>query len=82
VVRVNTSDIVFNVKPAKALVFIDDHLIGSAGDFATERDRYTLLDGEHDLRLEYPGYRPFASRLKVVPNRTLHLDIQLEPEGP
>lgn len=80
VVRVNTSDVVFNVTPPKALVFVDDKLIGSARDFATTRDRYTLIDGDHNLRIEFPGYQPFTTRLQVVPDRTLHLEIQLEPQ--
>jgi hypothetical protein len=80
VVRVNTSDIIFNVTPARAMIFIDGKLIGSARDFATERDRYTLLDGEHALRIEFPGYQAFETLLDVAPNRTLHLDIELKPE--
>jgi hypothetical protein len=80
VVRVNTSDLVFNVTPARAMIFIDGKLIGSARDFATERDRYTLLDGEHLLRIEFPGYQPFETVLEVSPNRTLHLDIEMKPE--
>lgn len=81
VVRVNSSDIVFNVTPPNALVFVDDKLIGSAKDFATQRDRYPLLDGDHHLRIEFPGYRAFTTQLQVVPDRSLHLEIQLEREG-
>jgi hypothetical protein len=78
IVRVNSSDIIFNVDPPRALVFVDGKLIGSARDFATQRDRYTILDGDHTLRIEYPGYRTFESDLEIVPNKTLHLDIQLD----
>jgi hypothetical protein len=77
-IKANSSDIVFDVTPARALVYVDDRLIGSAGDFATRRDRYPLLDGEHDLRIECPGYLPFEARLDVIPDRTLHLNIDLE----
>ncbi len=79
VVRANTTDLIFQVHPTKALVFIDGMLIGSAGDFATQRDRYTILDGQHDLRIEAHGYDPFQTRMDIVANRTLHLDIDLEP---
>jgi hypothetical protein len=79
VVRVNSSDIIFDVNPRKALVYIDDKLIGSAGDFATERDRFSLLDGEYDLRIEFPGYQSFETRMNIVPDKTLHLGIELEP---
>jgi hypothetical protein len=81
VVRVNSSDLIFNVNPRRALVFIDGKLIGSAGDFATERDRFSILDGEHHLRIEYPGYKTFETRMEIVPDKTLHLGIELERTG-
>lgn len=79
VVRANTTDLIFQVHPAKALVYIDGMLIGSAGDFATQRDRYTILEGQHDLRIEARGYDPFQTQMDIVANRTLHLDIDLDP---
>lgn len=84
VVRANSSDVIFKVTPPRAHVYIDDRLIGSAGDFSTDRDRYMLLSGEHTLRIEYPGFLPFETVMEVVPNRTLHLDIELErkPDSP
>ena len=78
-VRANTTDLIFQVDPPQALLYIDGMLIGSGGDFATVRNRYTILEGQHDLRIEYPGYQPFHEKMAVVANRTLHLDIQLEP---
>jgi hypothetical protein len=79
IVRANTSDLIFQVHPAKALVYIDEMLIGSARDFATQRDRYTILVGQHVLRIEAPGYEPYQTEMKIMANRTLHLDIELEP---
>jgi len=76
--RVNMADLIFNVTPGRAQVYVDGRLVGSARDFATERDRYSLLDGEHDLRIEYPGYKPFEAQLQVVPDRTLHIEVTLE----
>ena len=81
VVRVNSSDVVFKVDPPQAMVYINGKLIGSAGDFSTQRDRYPLLGGEHDLRIEYPGFKPFEARMEIVPNKTLHLDIELEEKN-
>ncbi len=79
IVQANAADLIFNVRPARAQVYIDDKLIGSAGDFATERDRYTILDGQHVLRIEHPRFRTFQTDLEVVSNRTLHLEVELEP---
>jgi len=77
VVRSNSSDLVFKVTPERALVYVDGKLIGNAGSFSTERDRYMVLDGRHELRVEYPGYKPFDTELDVQANRTIHLDIEL-----
>ncbi len=79
IVRANTTDLIFQVHPTQALVYIDGMLIGSAGDFATQRDRYTILEGQHDLRIEARGYDPFQTQMDIMANRTLHLDIDLEP---
>ncbi len=79
VVRANFSDLIFNVTPAKARVYIDGSLVGSARSFATERDRFPILEGEHSLRIEHPGYDDFEATLDVVPNRTLRIDVDLEP---
>ena len=76
-VRANTADLIFQVVPAKALIYVDSKLIGSARDFARQRDRYTIVDGTHELRIEYPGYEPFQTEMEIVPDRTLHLDIEL-----
>lgn len=80
VVQANTSDLIFSVVPSRALVYIDGKLIGSARDFATSRDRYNVMEGTHELRIEFPGYKSFEAVMEIVPNRTLHLDIELEPE--
>ncbi len=82
VVRVNSSDLVFNVTPPKALIYVDDKLIGSARDFSSARDKYPVLDGEYDLRIEATGYESFHSELSVIPNKILHLDIELERKNP
>lgn len=76
--QANSSNVTFQVKPGSALIFIDEKLIGSADDFATEKEAYTLVSGEHTLRIEHPGHVPFETVLEVTPDRTLHLQIELE----
>ncbi len=78
IIRANTSDLIFNGTPSKALVYVDGKLIGSAGDFSNERDRYMVVTGEHQLRICFPGYKPFEAEMDIVANRTLHFDIELE----
>ncbi len=77
-IRANTSDLIFRVVPVKARVYVDGLVIGSAQAFSNKRNSYSVIEGEHDLRVEYPGYRAFNARMEVVPDRTLHLDIELE----
>ena len=77
-IRANTSDLIFRVVPVKARVYVDGRVIGSAEAFSTKRNSYPVIEGEHNLRVEYPGYRAFNARMEVVPDRTLHLDIELE----
>ena len=79
IVQANTSNLIFQVNPSRALVYVDGRLIGSAGDFANEKSRYPIVDGEHVLRVEFPGYRPFETQMEVVANRTLNLTVELEP---
>jgi hypothetical protein len=78
-VRVNTADLVFRVTPDKARVYINDRVIGPASAFSTQRTKYTLLDGEHSIRIEYPGYKPFETILQIAPDHTLEIDVELEP---
>jgi len=81
-IRANTSDLVFQVTPPKALVYIDEKLIGSAGDFNTERNGYPLVDGHHVLKIEFPGYQTYETRMEVLANRTLNLTVELEALPP
>ena len=77
--RANSGDVRFHVTPGNALVFIDDKLIGSADDFSRTRDAYVLISGEYDLRIEHPDYQPFQSVLTISPDRSINLNIRLEP---
>ena len=78
IVQANTANLIFSVVPQRALIYINDRLIGSARDFSTEKERYTLVEGIHNLRVAFPGYIPFLSEIQIIPNRTLHLDLELE----
>jgi hypothetical protein len=79
IVRSNSSDLIFDVTPARAVVYLNGKRIGAARDLASERDRYMVLDGHHELRVEYPGYKPFRADLEIEPNRTVRLEIKLDP---
>lgn len=78
IVRLNSSDLIFQVEPKNALIYIDDKLIGSAGDFSKDRNAYPILDGEYELRIEHPDFEPYRSTLSVTPDRTLNLELRLK----
>ena len=80
IVQANTGDMILKVTPPRALVYVDGRLIGSGQDFTNERSRYPLMAGPHELRIELPGFLPFQSEMEVAPNRTLHLEIELQPQ--
>lgn len=80
-VRTNTSDLIFTVTPARAQIYIDDKLIGSARDYASHRDRYEVINGQHELRIEYPGYKPYRAEMNIQPNRTVKVEVQLDRAG-
>ena len=77
IVRTNTSDILFTVTPSRAQIYVDDKLIGSARDYASQRDRYEVIKGLHELRIEYPGYKPYRAEMNIQPNRTVHVEVGL-----
>lgn len=62
VVRANTAHLIFKVVPSKALIYVDGKLIGSARNFATERDRYMLTDGTHECVSNVPATNPFRAK--------------------
>ena len=80
-VRANSADLVIDVKPARAMIFIDSKLVGSGRDFARDQEGYPLMEGVYELRVEHPGFEPFTTDLQIVPNRTVHLDLELTPRG-
>ena len=63
-------------------MYVDGRLIGSAGDFANEKNRYPIVDGHHVLKIEFPGYQSFETQMEVVANRTLNLTVELEKADP
>ena len=77
-VRSNASDIVFTVTPSRAQIYVDDKLIGSAQDYSSQRDRYEVINGFHELRIEYPGYKPYRAQMNIEANRTVHVEVELD----
>ena len=60
-------------RPSGAQVFLDNKLIGTTPLFMSQ-----LSSGSHEVRLELPGFRTYASSIQVEPNRRFRLAVQLE----
>ncbi len=73
-----TSQVVFDVVPPSALVYVDGHLMGSARSFANDETACPVDEGSHVLRLEASGYQSYEADIATIPGRTVRLDITLE----
>ncbi len=75
-----TSQVIFEVVPPSALVYVDGRLMGSARSFTNEETACPLNEGIHVLRLEASGYQSYEADIATIPGRTVRLDITLERE--
>lgn len=75
-----TSQVVFDVVPPSALVYVDGRLMGSARSFTNEETACPVNEGTHVLRLEASGYQSYEADIATIPGRTVRLDITLERE--
>ena len=55
-------DISFSSEPSAADIFVDDELVGQT-PLTSE-----ILQGEHQIRIELSGYKPWQTELKVAAN--------------
>ena len=75
------SQVVFDVVPPSALVYVDGRLMGSARSFGSEETSCPLNEGVHVLRVEASGYQSYEADLETIPGRTIRIDISLERAG-
>ena len=60
------------VDPGRAGVFIDGKYIGPAGNFGVGR-KYTLVAGDHEVRLSEPRYEDVVTKVTIQPGQTTKL---------
>ena len=60
-------------RPIGAQVFLDDRLIGTTPVFLSDVPR-----GQHAIRLELPGFKPYSSSIDIKPNERFRVAAQLE----
>jgi hypothetical protein len=62
---------------AGAQLYIDDVKTGEPG-----QDLHSLSAGEHEIRVEKAGYRPFKTAVRIEPGRKAQIVVELVPESP
>ena len=60
------------VDPGRAGVFIDGKYVGPAGNFGVGR-KYTLVAGDHEVRLSEPRYEDVVAKVTIQPGKTTKL---------
>ena len=68
----NTGYLKTKVDPGRAGVFIDGKYIGPAGNFGLGR-KYTLVAGDHEVRLSEPRYEDVVAKVTIQPGKTFKL---------
>jgi len=68
----NTGYLKTKVDPGRAGVFIDGKYVGPAGDFGVGR-KYTVVAGDHEVRLSEPRYEDVVTKVTIQPGRTAKL---------
>jgi hypothetical protein len=70
-----------NLEPRSAQVFVDDQYAGIVEDFSGYYHNLALTAGDHKIEVVAQGYVPFATRVLVVPGRTLTYRLSLQQAG-
>jgi PEGA domain len=68
------AELKLSVDPDRAAVFVDGRFVGHAGEFGRGM---LLTPGKHQIRIDLPGYRPFAATVNLLPQQTAVLKTTL-----
>ncbi|MBC7925142.1 MAG: PEGA domain-containing protein [Bryobacteraceae bacterium] len=61
-----------NAKPGRAGVFVDGKYVGPAKNYGSTR-KYTLPEGEHEIRLSEPRYEDLTKKVTITGGKTTKL---------
>ncbi|MCX6632652.1 MAG: PEGA domain-containing protein [Candidatus Solibacter sp.] len=70
-----------NVRPGRAVVFVDGKYVGPAGNFGMGR-KYALPAGQHQVKLVDPRYEEFSTTVDLKAGQTTKLAETLKPLPP
>jgi PEGA domain-containing protein len=73
-----TSEIKMSVNPDRAAVFLDDLLVGHAGEFGGVGRSLLVAPGHRKITISLPGYRTFEAELNLEPRQKIDLKTELQ----
>ncbi|HEV2388314.1 MAG TPA: PEGA domain-containing protein [Candidatus Acidoferrales bacterium] len=73
----SSSQVKLDVDPDRAAVFVDDRFVGHAGEFGGLGRGMVLTPGQHQIVIDLPGYRTFATTIDLLPGQKMVLKTQL-----
>ncbi|MGA2193452.1 MAG: PEGA domain-containing protein [Nitrospirota bacterium] len=71
--------IVTQVKPDSALVYVDGKYYGRARDFARRIDSLTVYPGTHKVDISAEGYKTYSEEISVNPGGLVPIVTDLQP---
>jgi hypothetical protein len=68
-----------DIKPNKAVVYVDGYPVGVADDFDGWTDTLHVAPGRHELVFRYPGYQPYRTEADLLPRVKINVKVALLP---
>ncbi len=76
------AEIKLSVNPDRAAVFVDDLLVGHAGEFGGVAHSLLVAPGHRKISIRLPGYQAFNTEVDLAPNQKFDLKTNLLKEPP
>jgi hypothetical protein len=73
-----TAEIKMSINPNRAAVFIDDLLVGHAGEFGGVGRSLLVAPGHRKITISLPGYRTFQTEVDLGPRQKFDLKTELQ----
>lgn len=73
----SSSLVKLEVDPDRAAVFVDHRFVGHAGEFGGLGRAMVLTPGQHQIAIDLPGYRTFATTIDLLPGQKMVLKTKL-----
>lgn len=72
-----TSELKLTIQPDRAAVFVDQKYLGHAGELGGALHSLQLPPGEHHIKVELAGYRPFETDVNLIAGQKSEVRTEL-----